>query len=217
MNTSLPQNHLCNVTLLGNLVNTPVIRYQANPVIAVAEFTVATHSRWLDKKSNEYKQWTSYHVVKMIGDVVERSLLNAQQGDIVLIQGHLVDSKKSGRALLHATYAHVYPKGYTRSVNQIHCSGKLVSEAKLVQTANNKDLLECTIAIDFYNYSAVTQQLRRITIERKIHLWGKQALYLSTHSQIGDELIVDGKISYFNDKDKSQFIEAHQVVLQKEG
>jgi single-strand DNA-binding protein len=50
-----PQNHLCSVTLLGNLVSKPEIRYQANPVIAFAEFTLATHSRWFDKTSNKFK------------------------------------------------------------------------------------------------------------------------------------------------------------------
>ena len=67
MLTELPQNHLCTVTLLGNLVNKPDIRYQANPVVAFAEFTLATHSRWFDKTSNKFKEWTSYHTVKVIG------------------------------------------------------------------------------------------------------------------------------------------------------
>ena len=53
MTRTHPQNHLCSVTLLGNLVNTPTIRYQANPVIAVAEFTLATHSQWIDKTTNK--------------------------------------------------------------------------------------------------------------------------------------------------------------------
>jgi len=54
----------------------------------------------------------------MIGDVVERSLLHAEKDDVLLVQGHLVNSKNSDREIIHATYAHHYPKGYTRSINQ---------------------------------------------------------------------------------------------------
>lgn len=216
MSSSIPQNHLCNVTLLGNLVTTPSIRYQANPVVAIAEFTLATHSRWLDKKTNEYKEWTSYHIVKMIGDVVERSLLNAQKGDIVLIQGFLVTSKKSNREIIHATYAHTYPKGYTRSMNQIHCSGKITSEINLVQTASNKSLAEFSIEMNFYVFSPITNELRSIDIIRPIHVWGKQAQFLKDNAISGDEIIVDGKLSYLNNKTKSQFIDSHQIVLQKQ-
>jgi len=212
---SYPQNHLCNVTLLGNLVNTPIIRYQTNPITAIAEFTLATHARWFDKVKKEYKEWTSYHVVKMIGDVVERTLLHAKKGDVVLIQGYLVTSKKSAREIIHATYAHTYPKGYTRSINQIHCSGKVSGEINLVTTESNKALAELELDINYYAFSPITKELRNISIKRKVHVWGKQAEYLKNNAKHEDEIIVDGKLSYINNEAKSQFIEAHQIVLQK--
>lgn len=215
MNKSLPQNHLCTVTLLGNLVTKPEIRYQANPIVAVAEFVVATHSQWLDKSTNQMKQWTSYHTVKMIGDVVERALLHAQKGDIVFIQGHLVTSKKSAREIIHATYAHTYPKGYTHSINQLQCSGTISSEVRLVTTESNKQLAELTLTINYYAYSPVTRELRSIEILRPLHIWGTQASYIKQHANIGDEVIVDGKLGYLNNEEKSQLLDAKQVLLQK--
>ncbi|MEW6990583.1 single-stranded DNA-binding protein [Colwelliaceae bacterium 6441] len=210
-----PQNHLCSMTLLGNLVAKPDIRYQANPVVAIAEFIIATHAKWFDKKSQQYKEWTSYHTVKMIGDVVERTLLNAEKGDVVLIQGHMVDSKKSNREIVHATYAHRYPKGYTRSINQLHCSGQIQSEIKLVQTESNHQLAELVIAMNFYTFSPITQELRCIDITRTVHVWGTQAQYLAEHVKVGDELIIDGKLNYLNNNSKTQLIDAQHVILQK--
>ncbi|MGB1198056.1 MAG: single-stranded DNA-binding protein [Thalassotalea sp.] len=215
MNKTAPQNHLCTVTLLGNLVTKPDIRYQANPVVAVAEFVVATHSQWFDKTSKQTKQWTSYHTVKMIGDVVERTLLHAQKGDIVFIQGHLVTSKKSSREIIHATYAHTYPKGYTHSINQLQCSGTVNSDVRLVTTESNKQLAELTLTINYYSYSPVTHDLKSVELTRPLHVWGSQALYIKEHANIGDEIIVDGKLSYLNNEEKSQFLDAKQVLLQK--
>lgn len=213
MLTEQPQNHLCTVTLLGNLVNKPDIRYQANPVVAFAEFTLATHSRWFDKTSNQFKEWTSYHTVKVIGDVVERALIHAAKGDIILVQGYLINSKKNNREIIHATYAQTFPKGYAQSINQIHYSGNIISEIKLITTENNKELTEVIVESKQHIFSAITQQSHIVSIQRPIHIWGKQALYLAEHGKINDQLIVDGKLSYLNNKDKSQFIDAHQAVL----
>lgn len=217
MNTQLPQNHLCSVTLLGNLVAKPTIRYQANPVVAMAEFVVATHSKWFDKTTQQYKEWTHYHTIKMIGDVVERSLLNAEKGDVILIQGYLVNSNKSNAEIIHGTYAHRYNKGYTRSINQLQCSGRIADNLKLVNTESNNPLLELTLALNFYVFSPVTQQLRCIEIERLVHVWGKQATYIHEHAEQDDELIIDGKLSYVNNSSKSQLVDAQHVVLQKIG
>ncbi|MFT5756219.1 MAG: single-strand DNA-binding protein [Alteromonadaceae bacterium] len=213
---NIKNNHLCNVTLLGNLVAKPVIRYQANPILAIAEFTLATHSRWLDKASQQYKEWTSYHVVKVIGDIVERSLVHAQKGELILIQGYLLNSKNTGREIIHATYAQTFAKGYARSINQIHCSGQVNSPIQLVTTEQDKELAEIKIHINHLVYSPITQQVNSLKIERLIHVWGKQAHYLNEHVQPGDQVVIEGKLSYFNNVDKSQFIEAQQVVLLKE-
>ncbi len=215
MHKSIPQNHLCSLVLLGNLVNKPEIRYQTNPITAIAELTLATHRKWYDQNTKKYKEWTHFHTIKMIGDVVERSLLQAEKGDLILIKGYLVNSKKSNREIIHATYAHRYPKGYARSINQLHCSGKIIEPVKLVQTENNQQIAELTLNLNFYAYSAISQELRCLDIARKLHIWDKQAEYLNENAEIGDELIVDAKLSYLNNNLKSQLIDAQHVVLQK--
>jgi single-stranded DNA-binding protein len=207
------QNHLCSVTLLGNLVNKPDIRYQANPVIAFAELTLATHSRWFDKTSNKFKEWTRYHTVKVIGEIVERALIHADKGDIILVQGYLINSKKNNREIIHANYAQTFPKGFAQSINQIHCSGNIISDIKVLTTEHNKTLTEVIVESKQHIFSTVTQQNHVVTIQRPVHVWGKQALYLAEHGKINDQIIVDGKLSYLNNKDKNQFIDAQQAVL----
>ena len=213
MLSELPQNHLCTVTLLGNLVNKPDIRYQANPVVAFAELTLATHSRWFDKASNQFKEWTSYHTVKVIGEIVERALIHAGKGDIILLQGYLINSKKNNREIIHASYAQTFPKGYAQSINQIHCSGNIVTDIKLMTTEHNKELTEVILESKQHVFSAITHQSHVVTIRRPVHVWGKQAIYLAEHGKINDQIIVDGKLSYLNNKNKNQFIDAHQAVL----
>ena len=215
MESSIQQNHLCHCVLLGNLVDKPIIRYQANPVLAIAELTLATHKKWYDKTTNQYKEWTSYHTVKIVGDVVERSLTFAQKGDILLIKGYLLNSKKSNREIIHAVYAHAYEKGYTRSINQLHISGEVNTAVKLVTTENNKELAELSVTSNFLMHSPITQELKNIQIERLIHIWGKQAIYISEHAQIGDQLIIEGQLSYLNNAKKSQLIDCHQAILLK--
>lgn len=215
MTPSIPQNHLCNVTLLGNLVNQPEIRYQTNPVVAVAEITLATHSRWFDKTSNQYKEWTHFHTAKVIGDIVERSLIHAQKGDVILIQGYLINSKNANREIIHATYAQTFEKGYTLSLNQIHCSGTISAPLKLVTTEKQKILCEAILSIEHYVYSPITQETRHHSIDRPIHIWGKQAQYLHEHAKVGEQLIIDGRLSYVNNSKKNQLIEAQQAILLK--
>jgi len=213
MVNSASQNHLCNSTLLGNLVDKPIIRYQANPVLPIAELTLATHTKWFDKSTNKYKEWTKFHVVKVIGDIVERSLIHAGKGDVILVQGYLLNSKKSDRQIIHATYAQTYPKGYAKSLNQIHCSGQINSPIKRVKTEQNKELAELTLRSNFFVHSPITQELKNITIERPIHIWGKQAVYINEQATLGDELVIDGKLNYLNNSNKYQLIDCHQVIL----
>lgn len=207
------QNHLCSVTLLGNLVNKPDIRYQANPVVAVAEFTLATHSRWYDKQNKKFKEWTSYHTVKVIGDIVDKFLCHADKGDIILVNGYLINSKQNNREIIHASYAQTFPKGYAQSTNQIHFSGNIVSDVQVFTTEHNKELAEITLASSYSVYSPITQHSHVVTIERPVHVWGKQALYLQEHVQKNDQIVVDGKLNYLNNSNKNQFIDAHQAVL----
>jgi len=215
MTNHISQNHLCSVTLLRNLIAKPDIRYQANPVVAVAELVLATHSKWFDKASKQFKEWTSYHTVKVIGDIVDRSLIHSQKGDVILVQGYLLNSKKANREILHATHAQTFTKGYAQSINQVHISGEITNDITLVLTEHNKELVALNLTINHLVYSPVTQLTQNISIERSVHIWGKQAHYVKDKAKRGDQLVVDGKLSYLNNSKKSQFLDAHQVILLK--
>lgn len=220
-NTSVQHQQLCTVTLLGNLVAKPDIRYRTNPVSAVTEIILATSTKWLDKKTNQYKEWTSYHPVKVEGDLVEQALLTANKGDIILVQGHLSNIKPNNKeaqshpAIVHANYIQKFKKGYTQTVNQIYCSGEIASTPQLIKTQNNKSLAQVNITINQRVYSIDKQCWQNILIERELHVWGKQAQYLGDHALVGDSVMVEGKLSYLTSADKAQFIDAKTLHLLK--
>jgi len=216
------KQHLSAVTLLGNLVAAPDIRYRANPVVAITEIVLATHSKWLDKKSNQYKEWTSYHHVKVEGALVEQALSYANKGDIILVHGYLANMKpKSGNSdsyhpdIVHANFVQKFDKGYTQAINQIHCSAQLISQPQLMLTEHNKQLTQAKVVINQHIYNNDKQHWQNLTIEREIHIWGKQAQYLAENAVIGDELMVEGKLSYASNVNKSQFIEVMKLHLFK--
>jgi len=212
---------LCAVTLLGNLVSKPDIRYRANPVLAITEIVLATRSKWLDKKTNQYKEWTSFHHVKVEGYLVEQTLLQAEKGDVVLIQGHLSHIKpstvttKNHPAIIHASFIQKFAKSYTKSVNQIHCSGQLASSPQLITTANNKLMVQVNITIHQQIYAIDKQSWQAISLERELHVWGKQAQNLAEKAIIGDNMIVEGKLSYLATAAKTQFVEGKTIHLLK--
>ncbi len=205
----------CSITLVGNLVHEPKIRYQANPVLAIADITIATHSRWFDKFSNNYKEWTTYHDVKVVGDIVEQTLLYAQKGEVILIQGHLSHQKNTDKELLLATFVQVFAKGYSQEVNQLQCSGQLLTPFRLITTENNKVFAEASISIIQQLLTANKQHKHSVKIQRPIHIWGKQAQYLAEKAQVGDGLIIEGKLGYLHNAQKAQLIEAKQILLTK--
>lgn len=206
-------HHLCYVTLLGNLVAKPEIRYLANPVVPIAEFVIATHKKWLDKKTKQMREWTSFHTVKMIGDAVEQSLIHAGKGDLVLIKGHLVDSQKSKRQIVHANYACAYKKGFAPSMNHLHVSGKLSGQVKLVTTEAGATLAEFVLNSQYEAYSPIYQQVRKVNIERTVHVWGKQAQYTSDHAAADKDIVIDGSLSYLNNNSNIQLIDAQQLTI----
>ena len=218
---SSPQ--LCAVTLLGNLVAKPDIRYKANPVVAITEIVLATTSKWLDKKTNSYKEWTSYHHVKVEGELVEQALRYADKGDIILVHGYLSNIKPNNSntanqehpSIVHASFVQKFAKGYTQSINQIHCSGTLTSAPQLMLTEHNKQLAQATVAINQHVYSTEKEQWQNVTIERPIHIWGKQAQYLAEQGAKDDELVIEGKLSYASNTHKSQYIEVLKLHLFK--
>jgi len=214
--------NLCAVTLLGNLVAVPDIRYRANPVIAVTEIILATNSKWLDKNSNQYKEWTSYHHIKVEGDLVEQALRHANKGDIILVHGYLanirptkINNESQHLGIVHASFIQKFTKGYTQAINQIHCSAKLISQPKLMLTEHNKQLTQANVVINQDRYNIAKQGWQTVTVEREIHLWGKQALALAENAIIGDTLLLEGKLSYATQPNKSQFIEVSKLHLFK--
>ena len=217
-----PSPQLCAVTLLGNLVATPDIRYRANPATAVTEIVLATSSKWLDKSTNKYKEWTSYHHVKVEGELVEQALLHANKGDIILLHGYLsnikpttTDKNTSHTGIVHANFVQKFSKGYTQAINQVHCSAQLISQPKLMLTEQNKNITQASIVINQHIYDTDKQAWQTISVERAIHAWGKQAEYLAEHGNIGDELMLEGKLSYTSGANKDQFIEIKNVHLFK--
>ena len=218
-----PKAQLCAVTLLGNLVATPDIRYRANPATAITEIVLATSSKWLDKKTNQYKEWTSYHHVKVEGDLVEQALLHANKGDIILLHGYLSNIKPKTddinalhQGIVHADFVQKFSKGYTQTINQIHCSALLTSTPKLMLTEQNKNICQANVVINQHIYNAEKQKWQTLSVERAIHAWGKQAQYLAEHGKIGDDLMLEGKLSYTNGVNKEQFIEVKSVHLFKD-
>jgi single-stranded DNA-binding protein len=219
-NTSVQYPQLCAVTLLGNLVAKPDIRYKTNPVSAVTEITLATNTRWLDKKSNQYKEWTTYHPIKVEGDLVEQALLAANKGDIILVQGYLSNIKQGKTiedhpAIVHANYIQKFNKGYTQTINQIYCSGQIASAPELIKTQNNKSLAQVNIAIKQKVYSIEKQCWQTLSVERALHVWGKQAEHMVEHILVGDNVIVEGKLSYLTSANKTQFIDVKTIHLLK--
>lgn len=212
---------LCSVTLLGNLVAKPDIRYRANPVSAITEVTLATSSKWLDKRTNQYKEWTSYHHVKVEGELVEQALLYADKGDVILVQGYLSNIKPSNSKasnhppIVHASFIQKFAKGYTQSINQINCSGKIASMPQLITTANDKQMAQVNITINQQIYDIDKQSWQTILIARELHVWGKQAQSLVEKATIDDSIVVEGKLSYLATAAKTQFIEGKLVHLLK--
>jgi single-stranded DNA-binding protein len=213
------------VTLLGNLVAKPDIRYKANPVVAITEVVLATTSKWLDKASNKYKEWTSYHHVKVEGELVEQALLHADKGDIILIHGYLNNIKPTADQLkslsgehpsiVHASFIQKFAKGYTQSINQINCSAILTSTPHLMLTEQNKHFAQANIIIKQPIYNVEKQNWQTVPVERAIHIWGKQAQYLAENGTINDELVIEGKLNYASDSTKAQFIDAKKLYLFK--
>ena len=217
MTLQTSDNQLCSVTLLGNLVNKPEIRYTVNPIIPVTELTLATHTKWLDKTTNKYKEWTSYHHIKVIGPLVEQTLLHATKGDLILVNGYLADNtnklNKVANNVITSSFIQPFAKGYSQSINQIHCSGKLSSAVKLLTTENNKELAQVEVTVNHQAFSVTKQKMQQNIILIKLHVWGKQATMLNDKAQIGDNIVIEGKLNYSTSADKSQFIEGKNIHL----
>ena len=214
--TSFDASHqLCSVTLLGNLVAKPEIRYLANPILAVSEITLATTHRWKDAKTKSTKEWTSYHTIKVIGKLVEETLIHANKGDILLVSGYFANNKKAPIEIIHASSVEHFAKGFTQGLNQVTCSASIASEVQLVTTEYDKLLANFTAHISHHAYAEHTQSMQLHQVERPVQLWGKQAKFVAEHGKIGDHVIIEARISYGATSAKQQQLEASNVHLLK--
>lgn len=213
MTHSAPNHHTCSVTLLGNLVAVPEVRYLANPAIAVTEITLATTHKWQDKKTKEPKEWTSFHHVKVVGDLVERCLTFAKKGELLLIQGYIANNKSTGDDIIHATSLERFAKGYSQSINQVIVSGVLSSPVKFMMTEHNRPFANFELTIEHFALSEQSNHQVAHQVKRQINLWGNAANYLNNHATEEQTIIVEGRLAYANDQQKSQYIEANSCHL----
>jgi len=74
--------------LIGFVGNPPEVRYfpSGDPVM---NLSVATSNRWLDKKTEEWKEVTEWHKVAVIGKVVPGLALQIVKGSQVYVEGML--------------------------------------------------------------------------------------------------------------------------------
>ncbi|REL31461.1 single-stranded DNA-binding protein [Thalassotalea euphylliae] len=204
------RHQLCQVTLLGNLVAKPEIRYQANPVLAVTELTLATTHRWQDKQQ-QTKEWTSYHQIKVVGNAVEEAIAQANKGDLLLVSGYLATNSINRSEIVHATTVEHFAKGFTPNINQVICSAELVSNVELVTSERGQPFAHFDVAIAHQAYSEQKQQLIDHNITRTVQVWGHIASQLHQQASLGANLVIEGRLTYANDAEKTQQITAKSV------
>ncbi len=203
----------CHVILAGNLVAKPEIRYRANPVVPIAEFVIATNHSWFDKKSNSFKDWTSYHQCHFEGQNVEQHFLFADKGQLIMLHGALATSKSQSKDVIQVESLSVLGKGVHNGVNQLICNATVDSEIKLVKTENNVSLAEFTVTINEPGFSEANHHFKGQKIQRLVHLWGKTAEYFAKKAQLHQQVLIEGSVSYVGNNKKQQFIEAKKVII----
>jgi single-strand DNA-binding protein len=80
------------VILLGRLTRDPEIITLPSGS-QVANFTVAYNRRYLDPNTNNWQEETHYFDVKAFGKIAQRLATNYGKGDLILIEGRLVQEK----------------------------------------------------------------------------------------------------------------------------
>ncbi|OUS23901.1 hypothetical protein A9Q98_14305 [Thalassotalea sp. 42_200_T64] len=203
----------CHAILAGNLVAKPEIRYRANPVVPIAEFVIATNHSWFDKKSNSFKDWTSYHACHFEGQHVEKHFLHADKGQLLLIHGALATSDKTAKDYIQVESLSVLGKGIHSGINQIICNATLCSAVKLVKTENNVSLAEFTVTINEPGFVESDHHFKGQKIQRLVHLWGKTAEYFASKVKDNEQLLIEGSVSYVSNNKQQQFIDAKRVII----
>lgn len=80
------------VIILGNLGDDPIIRYSQKGD-AIANVSVATSEKWIDKETNEKKELTEWHKVvfyKKTAEIVDKYL---KKGSSIYVEGKLQTRK----------------------------------------------------------------------------------------------------------------------------
>lgn len=203
----------CHIILAGNLVAKPEVRYRANPVVPIAEFVVATNNSWFDKKTNSFKDWTSYHHCHLEGHHVEEHFLFAEKGQLLMLHGALATSKRTGKDFVQVECLSVLGKGIHIGINQAVCNATLMSEVKLVKTENNISLAEFLVTINEPGFNEADHNFKGQKIERLVHLWGKSAEYFASKAAVGQQVLIEGSVSYVSTQKNKQFIEAKKVII----
>lgn len=203
----------CHVILAGNLVAKPEIRYRANPVVPIAEFVIATNQSWFDKKTNSFKDWTSYHSCHFEGHDVEKHFLYADKGQLLLIHGALATSNKRKKDFIQVESLSVMGKGIHQGINQMICNATLVSEVKLVTTENNVSLAEFSVTINEPGFVESDHHFKGQKITRLVHLWGKSAEFFANKASLNQQILIDGTVSYLSTNKKQHLIEAKKVII----
>ncbi|WP_371375682.1 single-stranded DNA-binding protein [Thalassotalea aquiviva] len=213
----IEQKQQSRLILAGNLVAKPHIRYRANPVIPVAEFVVATNHTWFDKKTNSYKDWTTFHPCHFEGQDVEEHFLYADKGQFLFLQGNLATitlaKGQKTKDLVQVETLTVLGRGVHSGINQLFCHATISSSIKLVTTESNSLLAEFQVTVNQAGFQNDAVKVSGQKIERSVHLWGKSAQYIHDKCQPGTEVLIEGALNYqANDKSK-QFIDAKKVII----
>ena len=195
--------HHCQVTLSGNLVAKPEIRYRTNPVTAVAELVIATHNRWFDKKTQSYKDWTTFHKAYVEGDSVEEELRFCDKGQLIYLNGSLDTGKEGKQDFVRANYFHILGKGGQLSLNQITATAELAETPRLMTSESGSHFCHLNLQLNIGGK----------TLFRPLNIWGKQAQYLAQYGQQGQQVIIEGCLNYQKDRKQLQLIDGKQVIL----
>jgi single-stranded DNA-binding protein len=204
---------LCCVNLMGNLVNAPDIRIIANANVAIAQFILATHTSWLDKSTQQMKQWTTYHTIKAIGNEYELILRFADKGDVAIVQGCVVNDKTTEQPYILADFVRCYAKGKSRELNEFRCTGKINSDIKVNKTMSDKSFAEFTIEQNFHRFSPLKSKKQHFQVERLVHVWGMHAEQLASRADQSVDIWLEGRLNYQQNASKNAFIDVKNLLL----
>lgn len=117
--------------------------------------------------------------------------------------------------MIHATSLEHFAKGYTQSINQVTISGTISSNIQLMTSERNQVFCQFELSCHHQAYAEQKQSFIEHQVTRQIKVWGKPANNLTQYAKQGDKLVVEGRLSYSNDSQKHQYIDANKCHLLK--